>query len=45
MRAEAPSKWGTQPIDLIINGTVDASGTAQVRQLGHSFSYDIVWQK
>jgi hypothetical protein len=45
MRAEAPSKWGAQPIDLIINGTVDASGTAHVRQLSHSCSYDFVWQK
>jgi hypothetical protein len=45
MRAEAPSKWGTQPIDLSVNGTVDASGTAHVRQLSHSCSYDFVWQK
>jgi hypothetical protein len=45
MQAEAPSKWGTQPIDLSVNGTVDASGTAHVRQLSHSCSYDFVWQK
>ena len=45
MQAEAPSKWGTQPIDLSVNGTVDASGTAHVRPLSHSCSYDFVWQK
>jgi len=45
MQAEAPSKWGTQPIDLSVNGKVDASGSAHVRQLSHSCSYDFVWQK
>jgi hypothetical protein len=45
MQAEAPSKWGTQPIDLSVNGTVDGSGTAHVRQRSHSCSYDFVWQK
>ena len=45
MRAEAPSQWGTQPIDLSVSGTVDASGTARVRQLSHSCSYDFVWHK
>jgi hypothetical protein len=45
MQAAAPSKWGTQPIDLSVNGTVDRSGTARIRQLSHSCSYDFVWQK
>jgi hypothetical protein len=45
LRAEAPSKWGTQPIDLSVSGTVAASGTARVRQLSHSCSYDFVWQR
>ena len=45
MRVAAPSKWGAQPIDLSVNGTVDGSGIARVRQLGHSCSYDFVWQK
>ena len=45
MRAIGPSSWASQPIDLSVNGTVDGAGTAHVRQLGHSCSYDFVWQK
>ena len=45
MRAEGPSQWANQPIDLSVSGTVDSVGTARVRQLSHSCSYDFVWQK
>lgn len=45
MRAAGPSSWSNQPIDLSVSGTVDPSGTARVRQLSHSCSYDFVWQK
>jgi hypothetical protein len=45
MRASGPSSWANQPIDLTVNGTVDGTGTARVRQLSHSCSYDFVWQK
>ena len=45
LRAAAPSSWANQPIDLTVSGTVDGSGTARVRQLSHSCSYDFVWQK
>ena len=45
MRAEAPGSWGTQPIDLSVSGSVEGNGTARVRQLSHSCSYDFVWQK
>ena len=45
MRAVAPSSWANQPIDLSVSGTVDGAGTARVRQLSHSCSYDFVWQK
>ena len=45
MRATGPSSWANQPIDLTVNGTVDGTGTARVRQLSHSCSYDFVWQK
>jgi len=45
MRAEEPSKWGTQPIDISVSGTIDGSGAVHVRQLSHSCSYDFVWQK
>lgn len=45
LRAEAPGSWGTQPIDLSVSGSVKGNGTARVRQLSHSCSYDFVWQK
>lgn len=45
MRAEAPGSWGTQPIDLSVSGSIGGNGTARVRQLSHSCSYDFVWQK
>jgi hypothetical protein len=45
MRAVGPSSWANQPIDLSVSGTVDGAGTARVRQLSHSCSYDFVWQK
>jgi hypothetical protein len=45
LRAAGPSSWSNQPIDLSVSGTVDPSGTARVRQLSHSCSYDFVWQK
>jgi hypothetical protein len=45
LQAMAPSSWANQPIDLSVSGTVDGSGTARVRQLSHSCSYDFVWQK
>jgi hypothetical protein len=45
MRAEAPGNWGTQPIDLSVSGGIEGNGTARVRQLSHSCSYDFVWQK
>ena len=45
LRAAAPSSWANQPIDLTVNGTIDGSGAARVRQLSHSCSYDFAWQK
>ena len=45
MRAEAPSQWANQPIDLSVSGTIDSNGNVRVRQLSHSCSYDFVWQK
>jgi len=45
LQAMAPSKWANQPIDLSVSGTVDNAGTARVRQLSHSCSYDFMWQK
>jgi hypothetical protein len=48
MHVVAPSNSsnaGSRPIDIIVNGTIDAAGTARVRQSGGSCSYDFVWQK
>ena len=45
LRAEGPGSWGTQPIDLSVSGSVEGNGTARVRQLSHSCSYDFVWQR
>lgn len=45
LQAIAPSRWGSNPVDLSVSGTVDPSGTVRVRQLSHSCSYDFVWQK
>ena len=39
------SNAGSRPIDLIVSGTIDNSGTARARQSGGSCSYDFVWQK
>ena len=39
------SNAGSAPIDLITTGAIDGSGTARVRQSGHSCSYDFVWQR
>jgi hypothetical protein len=48
MRVLAPpnsSNAGSRPIDIIVNGTIDGTGTARVRQSGGSCSYDFVWRK
>jgi hypothetical protein len=48
MRILAPpnsSNAGSRPIDIIVNGTIDGTGTARVRQSGGSCSYDFVWRK
>jgi hypothetical protein len=46
MHALAPAnQGGSQPISLSVNGNIDASGTARVRQLGYQCSYDFVWQR
>jgi hypothetical protein len=46
MRALAPAnQGGSQPISLSVNGNIDASGTARVRQLAYECSYDFVWQR
>ena len=39
------SNAGSSPIDLIVNGSIDGSGTVRARQISHSCSYDFVWQK
>jgi len=36
---------GSRFLQLNVNGAVDGSGTARVRQTSNSCSYDFVWQK
>ena len=35
----------SRPAHMQATGSIDASGTAHVRQMGSSCSYDFVWQK
>ena len=46
MRAiSPPASGGYRPVELIVSGTIDDTGTARVRQKGNSCSYDFVWRK
>ena len=36
---------GLQPIEMDVNGLIDAAGTVRARQRGNSCSYDLIWQK
>lgn len=36
---------GSRPARLQASGKIDGSGTAHIRQIGSSCSYDFVWQK
>jgi len=36
---------GSRPARMQASGNIDASGTAHVRQMGSSCSYDFVWKK
>jgi hypothetical protein len=39
------SNAGSRPVEVNLNGSVDATGTVHARQIGNSCSYDYVWQK
>lgn len=39
------SNAGSAPIDIIVSGSIDGTGTARARQSSHSCSYDFVWRK
>ena len=43
MRAVEPGS--SRPVELQVDGRVDAAGSARVRQRGFGCSYDFVWQK
>jgi hypothetical protein len=46
MRASAPpTTGGSQPIQIILNGTIDNTGTIRARQRSNLCSYDFVWRK
>ncbi|HUC10481.1 MAG TPA: hypothetical protein VL985_08650 [Stellaceae bacterium] len=39
------SNAGSQPLNLSVRGQIDSAGTAHLRQISNSCSYDFVWQK
>jgi hypothetical protein len=43
MRSSAPG--GSRPIDINLNGNIDAAGTVHARQISNACNYDFVWQK
>ena len=43
MRASGPG--GSQPIEIRVSGSIDATGTVRARQTSNSCNYDFVWQK
>ena len=40
-----PGSNGYQPLDIIVSGNIDNTGTARARQISNSCSYDFVWRK
>ena len=40
-----PGSNGYQPLDIIVSGNIDSTGTARARQISNSCSYDFVWRK
>ena len=47
MRYEAPPTSGGsyRPVELTVNGSINANGTARARQTSNSCSYDFTWRK
>ncbi len=47
MRIIAPPNSGGsyRPVEINLNGSIDASGTLRARQIGNSCSYNFIWQK
>jgi len=46
MQVAAPeTSGGYRPIELIVSGTIDGTGTVRARQSSNSCSYDFIWQK
>jgi hypothetical protein len=42
---QTPGSNGYQPLDIIVSGNIDATGTARARQTANSCSYEFVWRK
>lgn len=46
MRVEATApNGGSRPIEMNLNGNIDAGGTVHARQIGYGCSYDYVWHR
>jgi hypothetical protein len=43
MRSSAPGL--SRPIDINLNGNIDAAGTVRGRQISNACNYDFTWQK
>jgi hypothetical protein len=43
LRSSTPG--GSRPIEINVNGTIDAAGTVRARQISNACNYDFVWQK
>ena len=43
MRSSAPGI--SRPIDINLNGNIDAAGAVHARQISNACNYDFVWQK
>jgi hypothetical protein len=40
-----PGGSGYRPIELVVDGRIDGTGTVRARQLSNSCSYDFIWRK
>ena len=40
-----PGSGGYRPIELIVSGRIDGTGTVRARQSSNSCSYDFIWRK
>jgi hypothetical protein len=42
---QTPGSNGYQPLDIIVSGNIDPTGTVRARQTANSCSYEFTWRK